>query len=336
MFQSCSSLTSVYGLENTKVTTISNDAFNDCAKLSYIRFPSTLTNLGMNAFYNCGLETVDLSDTKITRISDYCFRENGDLTTIKLPSTVASVGIGAFLLDKSLVNISFPSSLKTVGERAFAKCYRLNSPNMFKICYDLESIGKWAFLDRTDLKKLFLPASLKTLGQECFGFHIQKYDDLYGGSYEVAEPFDNGNRTVMIYPTATVAKNYYNSYNSKWSSSKNKMYLETLTCTHSYSNAVTKQPTCTAAGVKTFTCKKCKDCYTETIASAVTLATGSNFPDGLCGGPLGYATNCPLILTAKGREADANSYVKNKNVKTAWILGGPTIVSEDTVKTVFK
>lgn len=70
--------------------------------------------------------------------------------------------------------------------------------------------------------------------------------------------------------------------------------------------------------------------------SAVTLATGLNFPDGLCGGPLGYKTNCPLILTAKNAEAIANAYVKSTGVKTAWILGGTPVVSDDTVKAVFK
>ena len=68
--------------------------------------------------------------------------------------------------------------------------------------------------------------------------------------------------------------------------------------------------------------------------SAVTLATGTNYPDGLCAGLLSYATNCPLILTAKGRTSSAKSYANSKNVFNAWILGGTTLVSDADVKTI--
>ena len=609
VFQNCKNLKTI-SLPKT-LTTISVSVFQGCTKLSYIKFPTTLSSMGSSAFYNCDLETVDLFNTKLTRIPDYCFRENSDLTSFIMPSGVTQIGIGAFLLDKSLVKVRFPSSLKTVGERAFTKCYRLNSPYMFEICYDLESIGKWAFLECTDLKKLYLPSSLKTLGQEFYGYHIETYEELYGGSYEQVEAYFGSPRTIIMYPTATAAKSYYNAFNSKYPYEDTMFKLEQLTCKHSYSDAVTKAPTCTATGVRTFTCKICKDSYTQTIKanghsygkvslvsmstpvkygqtkkkcescghieftslipsnvrvygsnryftstsiadqlklakndesyktyviadgrkfadalsasylarvcdapillvapgnekvvtdyiqatcgtskptayviggtgavsedsynkikavcsvvarldgqnryetsrrvlgvaavaaalankdlgsslivadgrdyadalsasatgqpillvngaakgltkeeidsvkliknasvviaggegavskeieaaaktvktttrvygkdryktsvaianyffktpSAVTLTTGLDFPDGLCGGPLGYATNCPLILTAKGREADANSYVKGKNLKTAWILGGPPIVGDATVKAVFK
>ncbi len=46
---------------------------------------------------------------------------------------------------------------------------------------------------------------------------------------------------------------------------------------HSYTSKVTKAATCTAAGVKTFTCSKCSDSYTESIA-----ATGHNWTAATC------------------------------------------------------
>ena len=45
-------------------------------------------------------------------------------------------------------------------------------------------------------------------------------------------------------------------------------------CTHKYTSKVTIAATCTAAGVKTYTCSKCGDVYTESIA-----ATGHNYKD---------------------------------------------------------
>lgn len=73
-----------------------------------------------------------------------------------------------------------------------------------------------------------------------------------------------------------------------------------------------------------------------TSPSAVTLATGSNFPDGLCGGLLSYVTKCPLILTDAGNTSAAKSYANSKGVTTAWILGGPTIVRDADVSAILK
>ncbi|MBQ3357204.1 MAG: InlB B-repeat-containing protein [Oscillospiraceae bacterium] len=56
--------------------------------------------------------------------------------------------------------------------------------------------------------------------------------------------------------------------------------LVQIECLHSYTSAVTAQPTCTAAGVRTYTCSLCGDTYTEAIpatghsyTSAVTAPT---------------------------------------------------------------
>ncbi len=38
------------------------------------------------------------------------------------------------------------------------------------------------------------------------------------------------------------------------------------TCSHNYTSAITTEPTCTSAGVKTFTCSTCGNKYTESIA----------------------------------------------------------------------
>ena len=48
-------------------------------------------------------------------------------------------------------------------------------------------------------------------------------------------------------------------------------------CTHNYTAAVTKQPTCGATGVRTYTCSLCGDSYTETIP-----ATGAHKYDNDC------------------------------------------------------
>ena len=51
----------------------------------------------------------------------------------------------------------------------------------------------------------------------------------------------------------------------------------TTGCDHSYTSSVTTAATCTADGVRTYTCSKCGANYTETIA-----ATGHNYVSGSC------------------------------------------------------
>ena len=73
----------------------------------------------------------------------------------------------------------------------------------------------------------------------------------------------------------------------------------------------------------------CKDVKLAVIAS------GKNFPDGLCGGPIAAALNAPLILTKdKGTEAAAG-YVAANGIQSGYVLGGSGALSDETVVNVF-
>ena len=70
-------------------------------------------------------------------------------------------------------------------------------------------------------------------------------------------------------------------------------------------------------------------------ATTAVIAYSHNFPDGLCGGPLANQINAPLILT---RDNDANataSYLKSKGIKTGYVLGGTSVLSNSLVKKVY-
>ena len=67
----------------------------------------------------------------------------------------------------------------------------------------------------------------------------------------------------------------------------------------------------------------------------VLLAYSRNFPDGLCGGPLAYAMNAPLLLINKGTETYAAEYVKENGITKGAVLGGTATVSNESGKVVF-
>lgn len=68
--------------------------------------------------------------------------------------------------------------------------------------------------------------------------------------------------------------------------------------------------------------------------SAVVLAYGENFPDGLCGGPLAIAENTPLILTLEKRKEYAKDYCSEYEVSKATLLGGTILISDDTARDI--
>ena len=76
-----------------------------------------------------------------------------------------------------------------------------------------------------------------------------------------------------------------------------------------------------------------KEFYPE--AASVVIAYSRNFPDALCGGPLAYALNCPLLLVNKNTESSAAEYVQEKKPTSGYVLGGTAALSDATVNKVF-
>ena len=66
------------------------------------------------------------------------------------------------------------------------------------------------------------------------------------------------------------------------------------------------------------------------------VASGKNFPDGLCGGPLAYDWGGALILTDPGKESYVTKYVADAGVTDGYVLGGKKALPDDTLFTVFE
>ena len=70
-------------------------------------------------------------------------------------------------------------------------------------------------------------------------------------------------------------------------------------------------------------------------ATTAVLAYAQNFPDGLCGGPLAMKIDAPLILTQTGNEAVAKSYTQDKGIVCGAVLGGSSLISDDSTVYIF-
>ncbi|MBQ2304901.1 MAG: cell wall-binding repeat-containing protein [Firmicutes bacterium] len=76
--------------------------------------------------------------------------------------------------------------------------------------------------------------------------------------------------------------------------------------------------------------------YFFTSPDRAVLAYAMNFPDGLSGGPLAYAMGGPLILASNGHSAAAADYMNDANIRVGSVLGGPTLISDNEVRAIFK
>jgi hypothetical protein len=86
------------------LTSIGNQAFSGCKKLTSIILPASLKTIGNQAFSDCN-----------------------KLTSIILPNGLTSIGTKAFGYCYVLTSIDLPASLTSIGNQAFYYCTLLES-----------------------------------------------------------------------------------------------------------------------------------------------------------------------------------------------------------------
>ena len=61
----------------------------------------------------------------------------------------------------------------------------------------------------------------------------------------------------------------------------------------------------------------------------------NNFPDGLSVGPLAAHLNMPILLANEGANIKyASTFTDAHNVRTGIVIGGPTLISDNSAKAV--
>ena len=96
-----------------------------------------------------------------------------ELTEVNIPERVKYDGTDYLVIgiaddafsECRITSVTFPSTLKSIGNNAFCYCYNIKELNIPEGC---ETIGRSAFVYCSDLQKVVLPATLTSLGDEAF------------------------------------------------------------------------------------------------------------------------------------------------------------------------
>lgn len=87
------------------------------------------------------------------------------LTSIKIPTSVTSIGEKAFIHCSNLKSIAIPSSVTSIGDEAFAFCSSLTSIN---IPSNITLLGNGVFKSCENLTTITLPTNLTSIGEWTF------------------------------------------------------------------------------------------------------------------------------------------------------------------------
>jgi hypothetical protein len=110
----------------SSVTSINNEAFKGCSKLTAVTIPESVTSIGYEAFANCSsLSGVSLPNN-IETIHYGTFARCTALASVTLPNNVHAIWGHSFLDCISLTNITFSQSLLYFDGRSFNGCTGLS------------------------------------------------------------------------------------------------------------------------------------------------------------------------------------------------------------------
>ena len=151
-------------IEGKIVTTIGKATFED-SSLKSITIPNSVTTIGDDAFENCdSLTSITIPDS-VTTIGESAFRSCDSLISITIPNSVTTIGELAFGNCDSLTSITIPDSVTTIEGFVFSDC---DSLTRITIPDSVTTIGDYAFEDCDSLTSITIPNSVISIGDDAF------------------------------------------------------------------------------------------------------------------------------------------------------------------------
>ena len=169
-FYNCNGLTEIVIPNNVK--SIGRSAFGKCDGLKNITLPfvGAMKDGTDNTHFGYIFDTVPKSLTTVTITGGACINNSAfaycsSLMSITIPDSVTSIGSSAFRDCTSLSSITIPDGVTSIGNYAFSGCASLTS---ITIPDSVTTIGSYAFSDCSSLTSITIPDSVTTIGSYAF------------------------------------------------------------------------------------------------------------------------------------------------------------------------
>ncbi|MDE6752028.1 MAG: leucine-rich repeat protein, partial [Eubacterium sp.] len=323
-----------------KEASIGNNAFQNCDDLKSISVPDSVTSIGTYIFQDCdSLSDVKLG-TGITRIPSYAFEHCDSLSTIAIPYKASTIEKNAFSNCIVLTEVTIPKATNSIDATVFSYPFQMTIKGVS---------GTYAetFAKENDIKFIALEKECNHIWDNgevtkvatCTTTGVKTYTCTVCGETKTETIKSAGHKAVTdkaIAATCTTAGKTAGSHCSVCNAVIIAQKAVPATG-HSYdSGKITKKSTCTATGVKTYTCTKCKATKTETIKATGHKAVIDKAVAATCtkaGKTAGsHCSVCNTVITVqKTVPATGHKAVTDKAVAATCTTAGKTAGSHCSV-----
>ena len=259
------------------VTEIGRSAFNYCRDMTNVTIPDSVTEIGWRAFYNCQNLVEVTIPRVVTRIGDEIFDYCTRLKSVTIPHGVTEIGSWAFGHTASLTSVTIPDSVTKIEDSFWG-----SGLTEITIPGSIRTIPTNAFYACDKLTKIEIQEGVTTIERDAFSMAKPTFVVFPASLASVNHPFDFRLDASYFY-MGTMAQWAQVNVGSMprsgtipakvmimCSDGETKWYQrladDPVCTTHTYnSGVVTKEPTLTTTGTKTYTCTVCGQTKTESI-----------------------------------------------------------------------
>lgn len=158
--------TVTYNNKTLNVTSISSEAFMNCAELTDVVIPGSVASIGSEAFSGCtGLVSIDIPEG-VTQIHTKAFWHCTNLALVSIPESVSLIGRSAFGQTPFYINMA--DGVVYLGRVLYDYKGEVPQNLSIKVSDNIVSISDYAFQNRKGLASITFPESLERIGYSAF------------------------------------------------------------------------------------------------------------------------------------------------------------------------